>query len=106
MKINKKYLKWCTRQKKEIQVLSESTDLNKTYLKKSKQALSSICMEELRQAKEDRVEMQYCAEISIDSQEVLAKTKEFVLKIEKIIDGLNPQKNYRYQKRSQSIIWR
>jgi uncharacterized protein (UPF0332 family) len=49
-------------------------------------------LEDLQQAKEDRVEAQYyTTSIPIDSQKIASKTKEFVLKIEEIIDSLNPQ---------------
>jgi uncharacterized protein (UPF0332 family) len=49
-------------------------------------------LEDMQQAKEDRVEAQYyTTSIPIDSQKIASKTKEFVLKIEEIIDSLNPQ---------------
>ena len=49
-------------------------------------------MQDLKQAK-DRVDVQYYnAEVKIDSSATIVKTKEFVIKIEEIIDGLNPQK--------------
>lgn len=48
--------------------------------------------EDIQQAKEDRVEAQYyTTSIPIDSQKIVSKTKEFVLKIEEIIDSLNPE---------------
>jgi uncharacterized protein (UPF0332 family) len=50
-------------------------------------------MQDLRQAKEDRVDAQYYnTGVKIDSSDIIAKTKEFVIKIEEIIDGLNQQK--------------
>ena len=49
-------------------------------------------MQDLKHAK-DRVDVQYYnAEVKIDSSATIVKTKEFVIKIEEIIDGLNPQK--------------
>ncbi|MGI0046881.1 MAG: HEPN domain-containing protein [Nitrosotalea sp.] len=144
-----KYLKWCAKQKKGIRLGSESENLQKAYLKKSRTALKSMevnakagldewtisasyyakyfaiyallsrigikceihdctislfsylfagdiseeIMVELRQAKEDRVDAQYySAEVRIDSPGIIAKTKEFVIRIEGIIDGLNSQK--------------
>jgi uncharacterized protein (UPF0332 family) len=50
-------------------------------------------VDDLRQAKDDRVEAQYyTTEISMDMQEMIEKTTDFVLKIEEIIDGLSAQK--------------
>jgi len=149
MSADKKYLKWCAKQRKGIKLVNESENLQKAYLKKSKTALQSMevnanagldewtisasyyakyfviyallsrigikceihdctialfsylfgndilpqLMQDLRQAKEDRIDAQYySAEIKIDSSVTVAKTKEFVIKIEEIIDGLNSQK--------------
>lgn len=50
-------------------------------------------MQDLRQAKEDRIDAQYyTTEIRIDYSELIRNTKDFVLKIEEIIDSLNPKK--------------
>lgn len=50
-------------------------------------------MEDLRQAKEDRIDAQYyTTEIRIDYSELIRNTKDFVLKIEEVIDSLNPKK--------------
>ncbi|KEQ55978.1 HEPN domain-containing protein [Marine Group I thaumarchaeote SCGC AAA799-E16] len=55
--------------------------------------ISQPLLEDLRQAKEDRIDVQYYnAEISIDLQEMISKTKEFVIVVEEIIDGLNQQR--------------
>jgi len=55
--------------------------------------ISKPLLEDLRQAKEDRIDVQYYnAEISIDLKELISKTKEFVIAVEEIIDGLNQQK--------------
>jgi len=62
-------------------------------------------MQDLRQAKEDRIDAQYYnAEVRIDSSETITKTKEFVIKIEEIIDCLNPQKITEIRKTIKSII--
>jgi len=50
-------------------------------------------MQNLRQAKEDRIDAQYyTTEIRIDYSELIRNAKDFVLKIEEIIDSLNPEK--------------
>ena len=55
-------------------------------------------LEDLRNSKENRVEAQYYTqEITIDVDEVIKKTKLFVLEIEKIIDNLNTQKTSKLQ---------
>ncbi len=54
----------------------------------------------LRKSKEDRVEFQYYTkETTIDLQQVIAKTKQFVLEIEKTIDSLNAEKISELQKK-------
>lgn len=149
MASEKKYLKWCAKQKKGIKLVKESENLQKAYLQKSRTALQSMevnakagldewtisasyyakyfviyallsrigikceihdctialfnyifgkdipqeILQDLRQAKEDRIDAQYYnAEVKIDSSSTIAKTKEFVIKIEEIIDSLNSQK--------------
>jgi uncharacterized protein (UPF0332 family) len=55
--------------------------------------MSPQLMQDLRQAKDDRVDAQYyIASVTIDSSKMLADTKEFVIMVEEIIDRLNPQK--------------
>ena len=62
-------------------------------------------MDDLRQAKDDRIEAQYyTAEIPTNSQEVIAKTTDFVLRIEEIIDGLNSQKIADIQKNIKTLL--
>ena len=62
-------------------------------------------MDDLKQAKDDRIEAQYyTTEIPTNSQEVIAKTTDFVLKIEEIIDGLNSQKIADIQKNIKTLF--
>lgn len=50
-------------------------------------------LEDLRQAKKDRIEAQYyIQQVPIDPKILVSKTKEFVIAVEEIIDGLNRQK--------------
>lgn len=42
MQSDKKYLKWCAKQKNGIKIVSESLNLQKAYLKKSKDAIKSM----------------------------------------------------------------
>lgn len=42
MQSDKKYLKWCAKQKNGIKIVSESINLQKAYLKKSKDAIKSM----------------------------------------------------------------
>ncbi|HET7336983.1 MAG TPA: HEPN domain-containing protein [Candidatus Nitrosotalea sp.] len=42
MQSDKKYLEWCAKQKKGIKVVKESENLQKAYVKKSKEALKSM----------------------------------------------------------------
>lgn len=62
-------------------------------------------MDDLRQAKDDQIEAQYyTTAIPTNSQEVIAKTTDFVLKIEEIIDGLNSQKIADIQKNIKTLF--
>ncbi|MGQ0376559.1 MAG: HEPN domain-containing protein [Nitrososphaerota archaeon] len=149
MKSDKQYLKWCAKQKKGIKIVKSSTNLQKAYLKKSKEALRSMqanaekgidewvvatsyyakyfaiyallsrigikceihdCtiallsylfsneipskfIEDLKQAKDDRIDAQYyTGTIQVNSQRLIVNTKEFVLKMEEIIDKLTNSK--------------
>ena len=57
-------------------------------------------IEELKRSKEDRVETQYYTrEMNVDLEKLINKTRQFVLEIEKIIDGLNSQKITLLQKK-------
>ena len=61
-------------------------------------------VKELRDSKENRVEAQYYTqEISVDLEQVITKTKQFVLEIEKIIDALNSDKVSELQKKLKTL---
>jgi uncharacterized protein (UPF0332 family) len=61
-------------------------------------------IKELRDSKADRVEMQYYTpQISVDLEQVLRKTKKFVLEIESIIDGLTSHRIMELQKRLKDL---
>ncbi|MGI0074864.1 MAG: HEPN domain-containing protein [Nitrosotalea sp.] len=149
MSVEKKYLKWCAKQKNGIKLIKESENLQKAYLNKSKIAVQSMkvnakagldewtistsyyakyfavyallsrigikceihtctislfsylfsndispqLMQDLRQAKDDRVDAQYyTTAVTINSSKILADTKNFVIRVEEIIDRLNSQK--------------
>lgn len=67
--------------------------------------ISQELLQDLRQAKEDRVDAQYYnAEVKIDSSSTIAKTKEFVIKIEEIIDSLNSQKIVDIRKKLKAVL--
>lgn len=67
--------------------------------------IPSKFMRDLRQAKSDRVDAQYyTTTVTINSTELITKTKEFVLKIEEIIDGLDPQKITIIRKNLKSVL--
>ncbi|HEY8110330.1 MAG TPA: HEPN domain-containing protein [Candidatus Nitrosotenuis sp.] len=161
MRSDKNYLKWCAKQKKGIKLVTESENLQKAYLKKSKIALQSMdvnakagldewtvsasyyakyfviyallsrigikceihdctitifsylfgsdisqqLMQDLRQSKEDRVDAQYYnAEVKIESSNVIAKTKGFVIAVEEILDGLNSQKIADIRKKLKTLL--
>jgi len=49
-------------------------------------------IKELRNSKENRVEAQYYTqELRVDMEQVIEETKQFVLEIEKVLDGLNSE---------------
>lgn len=53
--------------------------------------ISPDIIKDLRNSKFDRVEAQYYTEeLTVDLEEVLEKTKRFVLEIEKVLDSLSP----------------
>lgn len=55
--------------------------------------VSSQIFQELQQSKEDRIEMQYYTrEIKVNTEQLSSQTKNFVLEIEKMIDGLNSER--------------
>jgi len=54
---------------------------------------------ELRRSKDDRVDVQYYSrQVKADLDGLMRQTKEFVLQIEELIDGLNTQKTADLQK--------
>jgi hypothetical protein len=54
----------------------------------------------LRNAKEDRVGLQYYTQqISVDLEQVIKGTKKFVLEIKNVADGLNSERITELQKR-------
>jgi uncharacterized protein (UPF0332 family) len=61
-------------------------------------------IEELKRSKEDRIETQYYTqEINVDLEQLVKKTKKFVLDIELIADGLNSERTMALQKRLKSM---
>jgi hypothetical protein len=61
-------------------------------------------IQELRQSKEDRIEMQYYTqEIKVDLDKMMERTKNFVLAVEKIIDGLNSERIAQLQRKLKSL---
>jgi len=61
-------------------------------------------LEELRDSKENRVEAQYYTEeINVDLEDVIKKTKQFVLEIEKRIDSLNGESIVKLQKKMHTL---
>lgn len=56
-------------------------------------SVSPHTVRELQQSKEDRIEMQYYTrQIKVNMEQLTKQTKNFVLKIEKLIDGLNSER--------------
>ncbi len=69
--------------------------------------ISNEFFRDLRESKEDRVEFQYYPqETSIDFQQIIRKTKAFVLEIEKAIDGLNTERIFKLQKELKNLTTR
>jgi uncharacterized protein (UPF0332 family) len=62
-------------------------------------------VKELRQSKEDRVDVQYYSkEVKTDLDNIIPQTKQFVLQIEEIIDTLNAEKIADLQKNLKELI--
>src|SRR5713101_7386104 len=62
--------------------------------------ISSRLVQELRRAKEERIETQYYTrEISIDEKQLVSDAKAFVLEIENLVEELNREKTLNLQKR-------
>jgi len=60
---------------------------------------------DLRNSKENRVEAQYYTqEIRVELEQEIKKTKQFLLEIEKVIDGLNPEKISRLQSNLTTLV--
>lgn len=161
MQSDKKYLEWCAKQKKGITLVKESENLQKAYVKKSKEALKSMevnanaginewavsasyyakyfiiyallsrmgikceihdctialfvylfgndlpqqLLQDLRQSKKDRVDAQYyTSTVKIDATKLIFTTKEFVLKIEQIADGIDATKIAKIRKELKTIV--
>lgn len=68
-------------------------------------SVSPQVVQELRQSKEDRIEMQYYTrEIKVNLDELIKQTKNFVLEIEKIIDSLNPERTLLLQNKLKQLV--
>jgi uncharacterized protein (UPF0332 family) len=60
---------------------------------------------DLRNSKENRIEAQYYTqEIRVELEQEIKKTKQFLLEIEKVIDGLNPEKISRLQSNLTTLV--
>ncbi|MBM3910352.1 MAG: HEPN domain-containing protein [Thaumarchaeota archaeon] len=66
--------------------------------------IPSKLMEDLKQAKDDRIEAQYYTETIRINPQTLANTKEFVLKVEEIIDNLTNSEVTTIQGKLQTIL--
>ncbi|MGQ9718231.1 MAG: hypothetical protein ACUVWK_00015 [Nitrososphaerales archaeon] len=62
--------------------------------------LSQTLVQEFKQSKEDRIETQYYTrKIDVNFDQLMSKTRKFVLEIENIIEGLSYDRIQRLQKR-------
>jgi uncharacterized protein (UPF0332 family) len=62
-------------------------------------------IQELRRSKDDRIEAQYYTqEIKVDLEQLVNKTKNFVLETEKIIDALNSERIEQLQKKLKELV--
>jgi uncharacterized protein (UPF0332 family) len=60
---------------------------------------------ELRQSKQDRVDVQYYSrQVSTNLDDIMQQTKQFVLQIEELIDGLNAEKIAGLQKKLNEFV--
>jgi len=65
----------------------------------------SKLIQELKESKEDRIEMQYYTqEIKVDLDKSMSQTKNFVLEIEKIADWLNLERVMELQKKLRDLM--
>jgi uncharacterized protein (UPF0332 family) len=68
-------------------------------------SVSQEIIKDLRNSKQDRVEMQYYTQQpEVDLEKVVKKTKKFVIEIEKLIDALNSEKTTELQKRLKELV--
>lgn len=59
---------------------------------------------ELKQSKDDRVDVQYYSrELKVNLADLMQQTKQFVLRIEELIDGLNAEEVARLQKKLREL---
>jgi uncharacterized protein (UPF0332 family) len=66
--------------------------------------ISSRLVQELRRAKEERIETQYYTrEIKIDEKQLVSDAKAFVLEIERLVEELNREKTLNLQKRLKGL---
>ncbi|HET7336890.1 MAG TPA: hypothetical protein VFJ23_03245 [Candidatus Nitrosotalea sp.] len=62
-------------------------------------------MQDLRQSKKDRVEAQYyTSTVKINATELISATKDFVLKIEQIADGIDSVRISKIRKELKTIV--
>ncbi len=62
-------------------------------------------LKDLRNSKDNRIEVQYYTqEINIDLEAAIRKTKQFVLEIEKTIDGLNNEETSKLQIKLKALV--
>ena len=67
-------------------------------------SIPKLLIQELRRSKEDRIEMQYYTqEIKMDLKQLMNQTKNFVLEIEKVMDGLNTESIMLMQKKVREL---
>jgi uncharacterized protein (UPF0332 family) len=162
MQDNRRYLKWCLRQKRGIRLTAPSDNLVKAYLEKSRNALKSMeanaqagiaewtvaasyyakyfavyallskigvkceihdctialfgflfgnkefrrLVRELRQSKDDRVDAQYYSkEVEANLNDIIKQTKQFVLQIEELVDGLNAERTTALQQKLNELTY-
>jgi len=68
-------------------------------------SVSPQLVQELRQSKESRIEMQYYTrEIRVNLDQIVNQTKNFVLKIEEIIDSLNSERTTLLKNKLKELI--
>lgn len=74
-----------------------------TYLFKN--SVPRHFIKDLKQSKDDRVELQYYPKnVKINTEHLISQTKSFVLAIEEIIDGLNTEKIAAMQNKAREAV--